>query len=68
MDRQPCTYREDESLVHAPVSHYARLCNEDGDLWHAFNLFYCAVVFDYYHVWKTQRKTIKDSGYVLKGE
>jgi len=43
-----------------------RLCNEDGDLWHAFNLFYCAVVFDYYHMWKTQRKTIKDSGYVLK--
>lgn len=44
-----------------------RFCNEEGDFWKGFNFFSAAVLFHYYTLWKTGRKTIKDSGYVLKG-
>ncbi len=44
-----------------------RMCNEDNDLWYTFNMFYGSVVYHFYHIWKTQRKTIRDSGFVLKG-
>lgn len=45
-----------------------RICNDLDSVWEAFNRFYVAVMFHIYDVWKTQNKTIVDSGYVLKGE
>lgn len=38
----------------------------DKEFWYSFNYFYCAVLFQYYHIWKTEHKSIKDSGYVLQ--
>lgn len=32
------------------------------------NKFYLAVFYHIHNIWKTQRKTIKDSGTVMKGE
>lgn len=41
-------------------------CQQENSVWSALNYFYVAVMYHVYHVWKTQHKTIKDSGYVLK--
>ena len=41
-------------------------CREEGDVWTTFNFFYAAIIFHIYHIWKTQHKTITDSGFVLK--
>ena len=40
----------------------------ESSVWSAFNFFYVAVMFHIYKIWKTEHKTIKDSGYVLKGK
>ena len=45
-----------------------RQCNQEDDVWQAFNFFYVAVMYHIYHIWKTKNKTIQDSGYVLQGE
>lgn len=41
-------------------------CREEGDVWTTFNFFYAAIIYHIYHIWKSQRKTITDSGFVLK--
>jgi len=43
-----------------------RYCNQEDDLWQAFNFFYVAIMYHIYHIWKTKNKTIQDSGYVLQ--
>ena len=40
----------------------------DGSAWLALNTFYAALMLHIYKIWKTQNKTIKDSGFVLKGD
>ena len=40
---------------------------QENSVWSAVNFFYVAVMFHIYKIWKTEFKTIKDSGYVLKG-
>ena len=39
----------------------------ENSIWSALNFFYVAILFHIYKVWKNEYKTIKDSGYVLKG-
>ncbi|XP_052773992.1 uncharacterized protein LOC128212541 isoform X2 [Mya arenaria] len=41
-------------------------CNRRGDVMSVVNEFYAALYFQMYQVWKTQGKTISDSGYVIK--
>lgn len=41
-------------------------CFKDGDVWKSFNCLYTAIMFHIYHVWKTQFKTISNSGFVLQ--
>jgi len=41
-------------------------CYKDDDAWCAVNSMYAAVLFNIYHVWKSQHKTISNSGFVLK--
>merc|ERR1712107_698611 len=43
-----------------------RQIEQENSIWSALNYFYVAILFHIYMVWKTQYKTIKDSGYVLK--
>merc|ERR1719510_400101 len=38
----------------------------ENSVWSSLNFFYVAVMFHIYRIWKTEHKTIKDSGYVLK--
>ena len=45
-----------------------RQCNEEDSVWATFNYFYVAVMYHIYNIWKTQNKTIQDSGYVLQGK
>ena len=40
---------------------------QENSVWSALNFFYVAIMFHIYHIWKVEHKTIKDSGYVLKG-
>jgi len=37
-----------------------------GDGWDPFNVFYAGLTCLFLHSWRTGRKTIKDSGFVLK--
>jgi len=39
---------------------------QENSVWSALNFFYVAVMYHIYKIWKTEYKTIKDSGYVLK--
>ena len=39
----------------------------DDNVWSTINYLYAAVMYHIYHVWKTQHKTISNSGFVLKG-
>jgi len=39
---------------------------QENSVWSALNFFYVAVMFHIYKIWKSEYKTIKDSGYVLK--
>jgi len=39
---------------------------EGNSAWSAVNKFYASLMLHIFNVWKTQNKTIKDSGYVLK--
>jgi len=39
---------------------------EGNSAWSAVNEFYASLMLHVFNVWKTQNKTIKDSGYVLK--
>ena len=47
---------------------YFRQIIQENSVWSALNFFYVAVLFQIYKIWKTEYKTIKDSGYVLKGK
>ncbi|GFG28662.1 hypothetical protein Cfor_06583 [Coptotermes formosanus] len=44
-----------------------RECNHQQLVLHVVNQFYVAVFHHTLHIWTSQHKTIKDSGYVLKG-
>ena len=46
---------------------YFRQIIQENSVWSALNFFYVAVMYHIYKIWKTEYKTIKDSGYVLKG-
>nr|XP_002132184.1 ELMO domain-containing protein 3 [Ciona intestinalis] len=43
-----------------------RFCNKRKQVVAVMNDFYLAIFWHFYHVWKTQHKTMKDSGHVLK--
>lgn len=45
---------------------YVRECNNRGTVFDIFNEFYVGVFYRVYAVWKNQRKTISDSGFVLR--
>ena len=50
-------------------SYYSyRHCNREAAVWDVFNLFYVSIMYHIYHIWKTKKKTIQDSGYVLQGK
>eukprot|EP00088_Acartia_fossae_P057438 TRINITY_DN6701_c0_g1_i1.p1 TRINITY_DN6701_c0_g1~~TRINITY_DN6701_c0_g1_i1.p1 ORF type:complete len:310 (-),score=29.40 TRINITY_DN6701_c0_g1_i1:739-1623(-) len=38
----------------------------DKDVWTSFNYMYASVMYHIYHIWKTQHKTISNSGFVLQ--
>ena len=44
-----------------------RQVEQENSIWSALNFFYVATLFHIYKIWKNEYKTIKDSGYVLKG-
>jgi hypothetical protein len=46
--------------------HLTRECNHRGTVIDVFNEFYAGVFYRVYTVWKNQRKTISDSGFVLR--
>ncbi|XP_023331477.1 ELMO domain-containing protein 3 [Eurytemora carolleeae] len=43
-----------------------KYCLKDQDVWLRTNYLYCAVLYNIYHVWKTQNKTISNCGFVLQ--
>lgn len=45
-----------------------RECNRRQQVVGVLNEFYVATYLHLYQLWKTQQKTIADSGFVLKGE
>ena len=44
-----------------------RECNRRGDVLGVVNDFYMGLYLQMYQVWKSQGKTIQDSGFVIKG-
>ena len=44
-----------------------RECNSRGNVRHVSNEFFAAVMFHIFWIWKTEKKTIKDSGFLIKG-
>lgn len=52
------------------LSIYARTreCNRRQQVVGVLNEFYVATFLHLYQLWKTQQKTIADSGFVLKGK
>ena len=51
----------------AKLLSFFRQVVQENSVWSALNFFYVAVMFHIYHIWKVEHKSIKDSGYVLKG-
>uniref|UniRef100_A0A452SU60 ELMO domain containing 3 n=1 Tax=Ursus americanus TaxID=9643 RepID=A0A452SU60_URSAM len=51
---------------HAPPSSCCRECNRQQKVIPVVNSFYAATFLRLAHVWRTQQKTIADSGFVLK--
>jgi len=43
-----------------------KFCYKDEDCWGKFNSLYAGLMYHIYHIWKTQHKTISNSGFVLK--
>ncbi|XP_045126717.1 ELMO domain-containing protein 3-like [Portunus trituberculatus] len=41
-------------------------CNSRGNVRHVLNQFFTAVLFHIFWIWKTESKTIKDSGFIIK--
>lgn len=57
------------SALTAPLSHVCvRECNRRQQVVGVLNEFYVATFLYIYQLWKTQQKTIADSGFVLKGK
>lgn len=50
------------------LSAYTRECNRRQQVVGVLNEFYVATYLHLYQLWKTQQKTIADSGFVLKGK
>ncbi|KAM9313130.1 ELMO domain-containing protein 3 [Gastrophryne carolinensis] len=44
----------------------SRECNRRQQIFAVLNELYVAIFYHLYHIWKTQNKTISDSGFVLK--
>ncbi|XP_063787971.1 ELMO domain-containing protein 3 [Pseudophryne corroboree] len=44
----------------------SRECNRRQQVFAVLNDFYVAIFYHLYHLWKTQNKTISDSGFILK--
>lgn len=42
-------------------------CNQTKSVIKVFNWFYCGLFFHLFKIWKSDKKTIVDSGFVLKG-
>jgi len=38
----------------------------EDDVWTTVNFFYCALLYHVYNIWKSQHKTISNSGFVLQ--
>lgn len=53
---------------HFSVHHPIRECNRRQQVVGVLNEFYVATYLHLYQLWKTQQKTIVDSGFVLKGK
>lgn len=51
-----------------PVPAHPRECNRRQQVVGVLNEFYVATFLHLYQLWKTQQKTIADSGFVLKGK
>ena len=45
-----------------------RECNRRGEVLGVINDFYVGLYLQMYQVWKSQGKSIQDSGYVIKGK
>ncbi|CAL4246181.1 unnamed protein product, partial [Meganyctiphanes norvegica] len=45
---------------------FQKECNSRGNVRHVLNEYFAAVMFHIYWIWKTERKTIKDSGFLIK--
>lgn len=57
------------SLQKININYYNfRECNERLQVIEVLNEFYVAVFFHLLNIWTSQHKTIKDSGFVLKGD
>ncbi|GAB1605817.1 hypothetical protein Ahia01_000864000 [Argonauta hians] len=52
-----------QALRHGKLN---KLCNKQGDVMSVVNHVYVAAYFKIFHIWKNQKKTILDSGFVLK--
>ncbi len=50
------------------VLRHTRECNRRQQVVGVLNEFYVATYLHLYQLWKTQQKTIADSGFVLKGK
>ena len=45
---------------------FCRECNSRGQVFEVFNELYCSIYHRIYRIWKTQHKTISDSGFVIQ--
>eukprot|EP00095_Tigriopus_kingsejongensis_P010147 maker-scaffold575_size133042-snap-gene-0.25 protein:Tk10147 transcript:maker-scaffold575_size133042-snap-gene-0.25-mRNA-1 annotation:"elmo domain-containing protein 3 isoform x2" len=56
-----------EALKKHVITKYVATC-EPMEFFDRFNFFYVSILYQFFHVWKTGTKTIRDSGYVLQGK
>ena len=49
----------------AIISFYFRECNRRRQVFEIFHELYSSIFYEIYRIWKTQHKTISDSGFVL---
>ncbi|XP_042880854.1 ELMO domain-containing protein 3-like [Penaeus japonicus] len=54
------------SLQTLREGHLNKECNSRGNVRHVLNEYFTAVMFHIYWIWKTECKTIKDSGFLIK--
>ncbi|KAK4325033.1 hypothetical protein Pmani_004344 [Petrolisthes manimaculis] len=54
------------SLQALREGHLNKECNSRGNVRHVLNQFFTATLFHIFWIWKTECKTIKDSGFIIK--